>query len=82
MTLISAFMMVVLTTMTGTIVFGMWKAVSAVLEKSGKIRVIKGMLNVTICFYLVPVVFLYLAFRTGLFEIPRRGSCSGARRCS
>ena len=73
MTLISAFMMVVLTTMTGTIVFGMWKAVSAVLEKSGKIRVIKGMLNVTICFYLVPVVFLYLAFRTGLFGNTKTG---------
>lgn len=73
MILISAFMMVLFTTLTGTIVFSFWKVISLLLERAGKIRIVKLLLIVTICFFLIPVVFLYLACSTGLFSDTKTG---------
>lgn len=74
MGLISVFMMVFLTTITGSIVFTLWKLISVVLERCGKLKVIKSLLIVTIWFYLIPVVFSYFAYRTGLFGRTKTGT--------
>lgn len=67
MSLISFFSMIIMTSMTGTIAFLLWKIASVCLQKKGSIKSIKMCLTVVIIFFAVPVVFLYFACEMGLF---------------
>ncbi len=68
MNLISAFLMIFLTSCSGSIVFLLWGILRLWLQKKGKLRGIRLCLILTVFFYLIPVMFLWLAWQTRLFS--------------
>ncbi len=68
MNLINVCLMIFLTTLTGSMAFGLWKLGSSVLEKQGKIYGIRGGLILVFVFYLFPVLFFFLAYQAGTFS--------------
>ena len=60
MILIDIFLMIFLTSVTGSVILAFWKPVSLLLDRFGEIRLIRRLLWVVIVFHLIPVVFLWL----------------------
>ncbi len=74
MIFISLFVGIFLTSLTGTVIFGFWRAAGFALERRGEIGLISFLLRVVLFFYLVPVVFACLLFWTGAFADGEAGS--------
>ncbi|MDI9240965.1 M56 family metallopeptidase [Fusibacillus kribbianus] len=64
MILIDIFLMIFLTSVTGSVILAFWKPVSLVLDRFGEIRLIRRLLWVVIAFHLIPVVFLWFLTAT------------------
>ena len=60
MILIDIFLMIFLTSVTGSVILAFWKPVSLLLDRFGEIRLIRRLLWVVIAFHLIPVIFLWL----------------------
>ncbi len=74
MILINVFIMILLTSLTGTLIFGFWKLMSAVLERFGELRLVSSLLHAVLIFHLLPVVFMCLVYCRGAFEEREAGS--------
>ena len=68
MNLISLLFMIVLTSLSGTLSFLLWKLLALALDKKGSIQGIRLSLYLTVVFFALPVSFFGLAWRTGLFS--------------
>lgn len=64
MILIDIFLMIFLTSVTGSVILAFWKPVSLLLDRFGEIRLIRRLLWVVIAFHLIPVLFLQLMAAT------------------
>lgn len=67
MNLISWFLMIFMTTITGSFVFLLWKGICHLEKRSGRIKVIRSCLLITIFFFIIPIAFLYVAYKVGWF---------------
>ncbi len=68
MNLINVCLMFFLTTLTGSIAFGLWKPGSLVLEKQERIYGIRDGLILTLVFFLLPVLYFFLVWQAGTFS--------------
>ena len=64
MILIDIFLMIFLTSVTGSVILAFWKPVSLLLDRFGEIRLIRRLLWVVIAFHLIPVLFLRMMAAT------------------
>ena len=78
MILISLFVMILLTSLTGTVILAFWKLVSIELERRGEIGLISSLLWVVLLFHLIPVVFLCLVYWAGVFHEGEAGKLLAA----
>ncbi len=78
MILINFFVMIILTSLTGSVIFIFWTLMSIGLERCGEIKLISSLLRVVLLFHLIPVVFMWLVCATGAFSAGKAGSLLAA----
>ncbi len=74
MNLISWFLMIFMTTITGSFIFLLWKGVCYFGERSGQIRIIRSCLLITISFFMIPIAYVYIVYKAGWFSETIYGS--------
>ena len=65
---ISFCFMILITSFTGSLVFGVWKLCSLWLDKEDAAGANRLGLAVSLVFFIVPASFVYLVLRTGCFS--------------
>lgn len=73
MTLIDFFALTFLTSLTGTLVFAVWKRLSIKLDECEELWLINTLLSVVLLFYMFPLVFVALAFWRGILHSEKLG---------
>ena len=59
--------MIIMTTVTGTAVFGIWKLMAVFLNRRGCVREIRHLLIAVILFFVVPAAYVYAAWSAGVY---------------